>query len=124
MREGRGAHAADEASDRAINEIEGYLLWEAEKGRARTRADAFCASLPWLTDSQRAEVARRYCQDHADLSRVYLRRIADRSTALRAEYQAVYQVLRRRLLVACGAGAAAVVVTALVTVLAAVRTTG
>ncbi|GAB7033809.1 hypothetical protein AB0G35_26925 [Streptomyces sp. NPDC021749] len=103
--------------DRAVNEIEGFLLWEAEKDRARTRAEAFCAGLPWLTDSQRQEVAVRYCQDQHETSRAYLERIAVRSASLRTEYEGVYRVLRRRL-VTVWVSATAVAV-ALVTVAAA-----
>ncbi len=96
--------------DEAINEIEGYLLWEAEKDRARTRAESFSAGLPWLTDTQREEVERRYCQDQRETSRAYLERIAVRSSALRAEYEEVYRDLRRRLLTAWVSGMAAVAV--------------
>ncbi|MEU9119394.1 hypothetical protein AB0C96_05960 [Streptomyces sp. NPDC048506] len=102
--------------ERAINEIEGYLLWEAEKDRARTRADAFCKDLPWLTDTQRQDVARRYCQDQSEASRSYLERIAARSATLRAEYEGVYRALRRRLITGFLTGTLAVVV--LVTVVA------
>ncbi|MFD9812475.1 hypothetical protein [Streptomyces sp. NPDC059080] len=90
--------------DEAINEIEGFLLWEAEKRRARGRAEAFCAGLPWLTESQRAEVERRYCHDQAELSRDCLERIAARATALRAEYAGVHRALRRRLLTGYATG--------------------
>ncbi|WP_310728766.1 hypothetical protein [Streptomyces sp. N2A] len=103
--------------DRAVNEIEGFLLREAEKDRARTRAEAFCAALPWLTDSQRQEVAARYCQDQYETSRAYLHRIAVRSASLRTEYEGVYRVLRRRLVTACVS--ATTVLVALVTVAAA-----
>ncbi|UZJ31585.1 hypothetical protein [Streptomyces endophytica] len=103
--------------DRAVNEIEGFLLWEAEKDRARTRAEAFCAGLPWLTDTQRQEVAVRYCQDQHETSRAYLQRIAVRSASLRTEYEGVYRVLRRRLVTACVSATAVAV--ALVTVAAA-----
>ncbi|BDM67668.1 hypothetical protein HEK616_11550 [Streptomyces nigrescens] len=103
--------------DRAVNEIEGFLLWEAEKDRARTRAEAFCAGLPWLTDTQRQEVAVRYCQDQHETSRAYLQRIAVRSASLRTEYEGVYRVLRRRLVTACVSATAVAV--ALVTVVAA-----
>ncbi|MFF4605225.1 hypothetical protein ACFY12_21140 [Streptomyces sp. NPDC001339] len=95
--------------DRAINEIEGYLLWEGEKDRARNRADAFCAGLPWLTDTQRQEVASRYCRDQRNASREFLERIAARSVTLRAEYEGVYLALRRRLITAFLAGALAMV---------------
>ncbi|MEU6964229.1 hypothetical protein [Streptomyces chrestomyceticus] len=82
----------------AVNEIEGYLLWEAEKDRARTRAREFSARLPWLTRAQQEEVERQYQADQLEFSRAYLRRIAARSGELRAEYEGVYRVLRRRLL--------------------------
>jgi hypothetical protein len=95
--------------DRAVNEIEGYLLWEAEKDRARSRADAFCAGLPWLTDTQRQEVASHYCQDQRRVSRDFLERIAARSVTLRAEYEGAYLALRRRLITAFLTGALAVV---------------
>ncbi|MFD7101846.1 hypothetical protein [Streptomyces celluloflavus] len=108
--------SSDMSTEAAVNEIEGFLLWEAEKDRARTRADAFCAGLPWLTDSQRREVELRYRQDHGDVSRAYLERIATRSTALRAEYEGVYRVLRRRLVTGFLMGTVAVVM--LVTVAA------
>ncbi|MGW7490435.1 hypothetical protein [Streptomyces sp. NPDC054786] len=94
--------------DRAINEIEGFLLWEAEKDRVRTRAQAFCDGLPWLTDSQRREVELRYCQDQRDASQAALERIAVRSAALRTEYEGVYRALRRRLITAFLCGTVAV----------------
>ncbi|MFC9229939.1 hypothetical protein ACFTZI_13385 [Streptomyces decoyicus] len=96
--------------DQVINEIEGFLLWEAEKDRARTRARAFCAGLPWLTDSQRREVELRYCQDQRNASRAYLERIAVRSATLRTEYEGVYRALRRRLVTAFLSGSVAVAV--------------
>ncbi|MFI1501629.1 hypothetical protein [Streptomyces platensis] len=100
--------AAERQLDQAVNEIEGFLLWEAEKDRARTRAEAFCAGLPWLSDTQRREVELRYCQDQRDTSRAYLERIATRSAALRTEYEGVYRALRRRLITAFLAGTVAV----------------
>ncbi|MFC5149514.1 hypothetical protein [Streptomyces aureoversilis] len=80
----------------AINEIEGYLLWEEEKRKAGERAREFTAGIPWLTDSQRADLEHRYTVEQLAASRTYLRRIAARSTELRAEYEAVYRVLKRR----------------------------
>ncbi|MFF3543351.1 hypothetical protein ACFYXD_16090 [Streptomyces platensis] len=100
--------AAERQLDQAVSEIEGFLLWEAEKDRARTRAEAFCAGLPWLSDTQRREVELRYCQDQRDTSRAYLERIATRSAALRTEYEGVYRALRRRLITAFLAGTVAV----------------
>ncbi|WP_242585522.1 hypothetical protein [Streptomyces sp. MST-110588] len=102
------------SSAQAINEIEGYLLWEAEKDKARTRAQDFCAAMPWLTDSQREEVERLYRQDHLEVSRAYLKRIAARSGELRAEYEGVYRVLRRRLATAFVLAVAVVTVAAVV----------
>ncbi|GGN61233.1 hypothetical protein ACFXN2_20825 [Streptomyces kronopolitis] len=96
------------AMDRAINEIEGFLLWEAEKDRARLRAEAFCAGLPWLTDTQRREVEQHYCRDQRDAAWAYLERIAHRSTTLRTEYEGVYRALRRRLITAVLSGTLAV----------------
>ncbi|MGG2463293.1 hypothetical protein ACO0M4_26385 [Streptomyces sp. RGM 3693] len=83
-----------------INEIEGYLLWEAEKERARSKAAEFCDRLPWLTDSQREDVVRHYCQEQREASRSYLERIAVRSATLRTAYEDAYRALRRRLVVA------------------------
>ncbi|MEU4201987.1 hypothetical protein [Streptomyces sp. NPDC045470] len=94
----------------AINEIEGYLLWEAEKDRARTRARDFSDRLPWLTRAQREEVERQYQADQLEFSRAYLRRIAARSGELRAEYEGVYRVLRRRLVTGLLAVAGALVI--------------
>ncbi|WP_030022729.1 hypothetical protein [Streptomyces monomycini] len=94
----------------AINEIEGYLLWEAEKDRARTRARDFTARLPWLTRAQQEEVERQYQADQLEFSRAYLRRIAARSGELRAEYEGVYRVLRRRLVTGLLAVAGALVI--------------
>lgn len=101
--------AAEMQLDQAVNEIEGFLLWEAEKDRARSRAADFCAGLPWLTDTQRREVELRYCQDQRETSRAYLERIAARSAALRTEYEGVYRALRRRLITGLLAGTVAVV---------------
>jgi len=117
MAEGGGPPRAGEmpgadgtAMDRAINQIEGFLLWEAEKDRARIRAEAFCAGLPWLTDSQRREVELHYCRDQRDATWAYLERIAVRSATLRTEYEGVYRALRRRLISAFLGGTVAVVV--------------
>lgn len=96
--------AGGAAMDRAVNEIEGFLLWEAEKDRARLRAEAFCAGLPWLTDTQRREVELHYCRDQHEAAWAYLERIAHRSTTLRTEYEGVYRALRRRLITAVLSG--------------------
>ncbi|GHF61907.1 hypothetical protein GCM10010218_49410 [Streptomyces mashuensis] len=101
----------------AINEIEGYLLWESEKSRARERARAFTAALPWLTEAQREAVEHRYAQDHLAASRDHLRRIAHRSGELRTEYEAVHRTLKRRMTAWCTTCTALTTVTVLLTLL-------
>ncbi|MCK7623429.1 hypothetical protein MUU72_10030 [Streptomyces sp. RS10V-4] len=86
--------------DEVINEIEGYLLWEAEKERAGAQAEDFCARLPWLTTAQRAEVVRHYSREQRAQSRSYLERVAARSAELRTAYEDTYRGLRRRLVLA------------------------
>lgn len=83
-----------------INQLEGYLLWQAETDRARESAREFCARLPWLTSAQREEVERVYTQDRLEQSKAYLLRIAARCRELQREYQERYDVLRRRLAIA------------------------
>jgi hypothetical protein len=94
------------------DEIEGFLLWEAEKDRARARARAFCTRMPWLTDSQREEAERLYAEDHLDVLKVSLERVVARSGELRAEYEGVYRALRSRIVTAFALGATATVVAA------------
>ncbi|MFD7921069.1 hypothetical protein ACFV3R_17815 [Streptomyces sp. NPDC059740] len=81
-----------------IAQLEGYLLWQQELGDARSRAEAFADRMEWLTEGQREEVVRLYAEDHLDLSRAALRRIADRCGELREEYTERYDQLRVRLL--------------------------
>ncbi|MCQ4079644.1 hypothetical protein NGB36_03270 [Streptomyces sp. RB6PN25] len=83
-----------------INQLEGYLLWQAETDRARDSAREFSASLPWLTIAQREEVEHAYTQDRLEQSKVYLVRIAGRCRELQHEYQQRYDALRRRLAIA------------------------
>ncbi|MEV7196209.1 hypothetical protein AB0N81_31060 [Streptomyces sp. NPDC093510] len=81
-----------------INEIEGHLLVEAARADGRTAARHFTRRLPWLTDTQRAEVERLYTEEHLSLTRHGWQHIARRGRQLRAEYEETYRVLRRRLL--------------------------
>lgn len=93
-----------------INQIEGYVLLQTERERARERARRFSGRLDWLTSAQRAEVERLYVQDQLAVTERMLRLVARRCEELRAEYRGVYRALRRRLLLACllgGAGLAA-----------------
>ncbi|MDQ0938557.1 hypothetical protein [Streptomyces sp. V1I1] len=87
-----------------INKIEGYLLYQAELRTARSEAEAFARSMPWLTTAEQDEIARRYAEQRVNLSKQMLRAIAARCTELNSTYTARYLALRRRLLslsVAC-----------------------
>jgi hypothetical protein len=86
-----------EAARGAVGEIEGFLLWEAEKSGAAARARAFSARLTGLTDAEREEVARYQAEEQLALAEGYLRRVAARSVELRQEYEERYRLLRRRL---------------------------
>lgn len=90
-----------------INQIEGYLLLQTERDAARERARRLSARLDWLTSAQRAEVERLYLQDQLAVTEQTLRKVVRRCDELRAEYQEVYRTLRRRLLLVCLLGAAA-----------------
>ncbi|MFK4066699.1 hypothetical protein [Streptomyces sp. NPDC029674] len=81
-----------------INEVEGHLLVAAARAEGRTAARHFTQRLPWLTDTQRAEVERLYAEEHLSLTRHGWQHIARRACQLRAEYEETYRVLRRRLL--------------------------
>ncbi|MEU3844265.1 hypothetical protein AB0E88_30100 [Streptomyces sp. NPDC028635] len=80
------------------DEVEGYLLAEADREQARRAAEAFCAGLPWLTGAQAEEVARLYAEQHIELTRERLRLTLRRAAELRREYEARYDQLRQRLL--------------------------
>lgn len=105
------------------SEVEGYLLAEADRERARREAEAFCARLPWLTTAQAEEVARLYAEEHIELTRQRLRQTLRRADELRHEYEARYAALRHRLLawhavgatalLACATGVSAAVCTVL-----------
>lgn len=81
-----------------INDVEGHLLVAAARAEGRTAARHFTERLPWLTDTQRAEVERLYAEEHLSLTRHGWQHIARRGRQLRAEYEETYRVLRRRLL--------------------------
>ena len=105
-----------------INQLEGYLLWQAETDRARDSAREFSARLPWLTTDQRVEVERAYTQDRLEQSKAYLLRIAGRCRELQREYQERYDALRRRLAVAFVLGSCLMV--ALAVLISVLLTTG
>ncbi|MFK0024586.1 hypothetical protein [Streptomyces sp. NPDC090798] len=94
-----------------INELEGHLLIEAAKAEGRTEAARFTHSLAWLTDTQREEVEERFAAAYLTLTRRSWRRTARRGRELRAEYEARYRALRRRLCAVFLLGAAFALVT-------------
>jgi len=84
--------------DTFVNDIEGHLLLAATRQEGRTAAERFTAPLHWLTDTQRAELERRFETEYLALARTSWQRTAVRAGSLRDEYEARYRTLRRRLL--------------------------
>jgi hypothetical protein len=80
------------------NEVEGYLLLQAEQEQAQREAEALCARLSWLTSGQAEDLARHYTEQRRELTRQILQVTADRAKRLRGEYEARYAELRRTLL--------------------------
>ncbi|MET8785749.1 hypothetical protein [Streptomyces sp. NPDC004589] len=80
------------------NEVEGYLLLQAEREQAQREAEALCARLPWLTGGQAEDLARHYTEQRLGLTRQALQATADRAKRLRGEYEARYATLRHALL--------------------------
>nr|WP_222110082.1 hypothetical protein [Streptomyces cupreus] len=75
------------------------MLVAATREEGRTAAERFCAPLAsWLTEAQRNEVERRFESEYVSLARRSWQRTAERAEELRAEYEARYGALRRRLL--------------------------
>lgn len=93
----RAGHPAAGEAARGINRIEGYLLAQAERDRARAEAEAFADRLPWLTAGERDEVVRLYAAERMELCRRVLHGVSDRCAELREEYTEHYGRLRRRL---------------------------
>jgi hypothetical protein len=83
---------------RLANEVEGYLLLQAERDQALHEARTLCSRLPWLTTAQAEEVVRHYIEQRLGLTRQALQITADRAHQLRAEYEARYAALRHTLL--------------------------
>ncbi|MFD8542446.1 hypothetical protein [Streptomyces sp. NPDC059649] len=88
----------DRQSAALANEVEGYLLVQAEREQARREAEALCARLTWLTTGQAQDLARHYTDQRLGLTRQALQVTADRAKRLRGEYEARYATLRRTLL--------------------------
>ncbi|MFI0151353.1 hypothetical protein [Streptomyces lydicus] len=80
------------------NEVEGYLLAQAEREQAQHEAQALCRRLTWLTRGQAEDLTRHYTEQRLGLTRQALQATADRAKRLRGEYEARYAALRRTLL--------------------------
>jgi hypothetical protein len=90
--------APADSPERGIQQLEGYLLWQAEKERARAEAEAFAHRLPWLTGEQRRQVTHHYAELRLADTLKTLEHLRERSRELRIEYSLRYEHLRRRLL--------------------------
>ncbi|GAA3828758.1 hypothetical protein [Streptomyces chiangmaiensis] len=88
----------DRHSGALANEVEGYLLLQAEREQAQREAEALCARLPWLTSGQADDLERHYTEQRLGLTRQALQATADRAKRLRGEYETRYATLRRTLL--------------------------
>ncbi|MGW7268561.1 hypothetical protein [Streptomyces sp. NPDC054842] len=85
-----------------LDDLEGFLMVQAEYQAAEREARAFTDRMPWLTTAQREEVARQYVAERVRLNERTLSTIAGRTRELRGEYEARYALLRTRLLKRCG----------------------
>ncbi|MFF8873341.1 hypothetical protein [Streptomyces massasporeus] len=98
MRRGRPAAPTGRQAATFINQVEGYLLLQAEQEQARHEAAALCDRLPWLTTAQAQDLSHHYINHRLTLTRNALQAIADRAAALQAEYETRYTGLRHTLL--------------------------
>jgi hypothetical protein len=81
-----------------VQEVEGYLLLQAQLDQAQQEAAALCACLPWLTSGQAEDLTRHYTEQRRQLTRQILQATTQRAAQLRSEYEARYVELRRALL--------------------------
>ncbi|MCG6494379.1 hypothetical protein [Kitasatospora sp. A2-31] len=88
--------AADTDAGHGVQQLEGYLYWQAETEEARQAARDLADHLPWLTGTQRHDLEHHYTRAHLHVSRAYLTRLRGRRDELRAEYEARYRHLRAR----------------------------
>jgi hypothetical protein len=101
----RGDHGRDplpRAAAAGLNDLEGFLMVQAEYQEAEREARVFTDRMPGLTAAQQEEVARQYVAERIRLKERALSTIVGRSRALRGEYEARYALLRARLLKRCG----------------------
>ncbi|MDQ0585717.1 hypothetical protein [Streptomyces rishiriensis] len=94
----RSPGPVDRTGARLANEVEGYLLLQAERDQAQHEARTLCSRMPWLTTAQAEDLARHYIEQRLGLTRQALQITADRAHRLRAEYEARYADLRHTLL--------------------------
>lgn len=80
-----------------VNEIQGHLLIAATRQEGHEAAVRFTARLDWLTSHQRAEVERRFAEEHLALTRASWQHTAARGAEMRSEYEAEYRRLKGRL---------------------------
>lgn len=83
---------------RGVQQLEGLLLWEGHRQRAREEAEAFAQRLPWLSHDQRNDLEHLYAEVHLADAVTALEQARARAGELREEYAARYAELRRRLL--------------------------
>ncbi|MFE7211063.1 cytochrome C oxidase subunit I [Streptomyces sp. NPDC001698] len=79
-----------------VEQVEGYLLWQARVAEAEERARSFTEPMQWLTTAQREEIEEHYVSDCLLRARADLQRVAERCRALRGEYEERYRQLRTR----------------------------
>jgi hypothetical protein len=89
-------HRDDSSSQALVQQIDGFLRWQAEVEQAHRQARAFTDQLPWLTTAQREDIERVYVEDRTTAARVILQLICDRAGELREEYSARYTRLKAR----------------------------
>ncbi len=80
------------------NQVEGYLLIQAERAEALREAASLCERLPWLTSAQAEDLTSRYCEQRLHLTHRTLQAVAARADQLKEEYETRYAALRRMLL--------------------------
>lgn len=80
--------------------LEGYLMSEAALREAREEANAFAQRLTWLGPGEQHEIAGLLAEHHLKGKREMLAAVVVRSEQLKAEYEARYEQLRRRLVCA------------------------
>jgi hypothetical protein len=92
-----GPHGLEQEAAKGVDQLEGYLLLQADQHTARREATAFADRLPWLTTAQREEVVRLYAEERLALSVRVLRAVAQRCRELQGQYTERYEALQARI---------------------------